>query len=479
MKRFAGIFTIGLLLFGGQLMAAQVTNVELNYQDFAVVARIDVEGQVRFTHETEVPKNGRPDRVIVDVLSATHELGAKNFLDLPECVIQGIRSSQFAVTPEKIVRIVFDLKKSPVYKVDVKDNSIYLYFTDTGDKAFTSWSSSAAVRAEKKPSAPVAASAPKPEKKAPQASSAAQKNKAIESDRMASLASGKKAAGTPAAKPSVSKTPEKAKPSGFSQYLARTDSAPTAKKAEPAETKEKPTVRQAKPVKKASVKKADAKADSAPEAKPSVTPKKASPKKSSKEVTPSPLPKSPSSKNLASEKKSEPKAQGQIALARKAANDKASKSQTPDAKPSAKSSKKVAQESAKKPPKKTSTSRFRRSVSNKIKGTLVAEFPKRLVVKYKSSHYRDPFRTLIDASRTQNDPVEQRIANVEGLKLVGIIDSDGGTNRALFEDTDGYGYMLKSGDKVRNGYVLRVETDRVYFQIFEYGWSRTVALKLD
>jgi hypothetical protein len=140
----------------------------------------------------------------------------------------------------------------------------------------------------------------------------------------------------------------------------------------------------------------------------------------------------------------------------------------------------VAKAPAKAAPERTATSRFRRSAaSNKIKGTLVAEFPKRLVVKYQSSQYRDPFKTLIDAARVQNVPVEQRIANVEGLKLVGIIESDGGSNRALFEDKEGYGYMLKSGDKVRNGYVLRVEIDRVYFQIFEYGWSRTVALKMD
>ena len=61
---------------------------------------------------------------------------------------------------------------------------------------------------------------------------------------------------------------------------------------------------------------------------------------------------------------------------------------------------------------------------------------------------------------------------------VGIIEA-GSSNRALFEDKDGYGYILKSGDKVKNGYVLRVESDRVYFQIFEYGWSRTVALQIE
>ncbi|MCP4570532.1 MAG: hypothetical protein GY841_23355, partial [FCB group bacterium] len=269
-----------------------------------------------------------------------------------------------------------------------------------------------------------------------------------------------------------------------------------------------------KPVQKAPAKKsadskvkASTKTEPVPAAKPAASPAKAAPKKVKKEKAPSPLPKSAPAKKLVStpasapkvtvasktqqpqkkaeqpkkkapapKKKAKPAGLGQKALAQKAAADKPAKNVKPAAKPSPK----VAQKQEAPTKKKTATSRFRRSAaSNKIKGTLVAEFPKRLVVKYKSSRYRDPFKTLIDAARTQNVPVEQRIANVEGLKLVGIIESDGGSNRALFEDQEGYGYMLESGDKVRNGYVLRVETDRVYFQIFEYGWSRTVALKMD
>jgi hypothetical protein len=131
--------------------------------------------------------------------------------------------------------------------------------------------------------------------------------------------------------------------------------------------------------------------------------------------------------------------------------------------------------------KKPSTSRFRRSPTRptKIKGTLVAEFPKRLVIKYKARSSRDPFETLINEAKTYNSPIEKRIPNVEGLELVGVLESEVGANSALFEDKNGYGYILKEGDKVRKGYVLRVEHDRVYFQIFEYGWSRTVALNID
>ena len=128
-----------------------------------------------------------------------------------------------------------------------------------------------------------------------------------------------------------------------------------------------------------------------------------------------------------------------------------------------------------------STARFRRSAaeSKKLKGTLVAEFPKRLVIKYAADDSRDPFETLINDSKVYHNPIEQRIPNVEGLRLVGVIEALTGKNSALFEDKDGYGYILKGGDKVQNGYVLRVENDRVYFQIFEYGWSRTVALNMD
>jgi hypothetical protein len=130
---------------------------------------------------------------------------------------------------------------------------------------------------------------------------------------------------------------------------------------------------------------------------------------------------------------------------------------------------------------KKSTSRFRRNpvVSKKIKGTMVAEFPTRMVVKYNTKQYRDPFATLINEAQVSNSPIEQTVPNVEGLRLVGVIESDGGKNSALLEDANGYGYILKTGDRVKKGYVLRIETDRVYFQIFEYGWSRTLALHLE
>ncbi len=68
---------------------------------------------------------------------------------------------------------------------------------------------------------------------------------------------------------------------------------------------------------------------------------------------------------------------------------------------------------------------------------------------------------------------------METARLVGILESSDGQNRALLEDIDGYGFILKSGDKVKKGYVSQIYSDKALFQIFEYGWSRSVALHLD
>jgi hypothetical protein len=507
MKRIAAIAVIGLLLLAGTTWSSEVTNVEISYQDGSVVARIDVTGSVRYTHQTEVPKNGRPDRVIVDILSATHELGAKEFLETPPCIITGIRTSQFAVTPEKIVRVVFDLGGAPLYQVDSDSKSISIKFEDRTARTFAAWSTASLVKAQ-------LPKAPTPAKKevaqappAPAKSQVTKQNEAIEKDRQTSLAA--KSSPATALKPPPAKAEPEKKPHRTSdrRFGAATYSDPTSRPTKPEPTKPsesqpalptlaavendlsvptpKPTEATERKKKAASVDKPKVTKDTP--AKPPVakeTPKKTAP------PAPSPVPKKKAASDMAAApakvksesavvkpapKKSAP-AQGQKALAKKVGV-------TPSGSQAPKKTQ-VAQTGTKDKPadatKQRATARFRRKMpSAKIRGTMVAEFPKRLVIKYKTGGRRDPFGSLIDQTRTYNDPIEPRIPNVEGLKLVGVIDSDGDSNRALFEDKAGFSYMLKSGDKVRNGYVLRVETDRVYFQIFEYGWSRTVALEME
>ena len=128
------------------------------------------------------------------------------------------------------------------------------------------------------------------------------------------------------------------------------------------------------------------------------------------------------------------------------------------------------------------SAKFRRSVDRraiKLKGPQVAEFPKRLTIKYKSRGTRDPFGSLFDKKINKNKNMLDPRPNVESLTMVGVSRDVDGKTRGLFEDIDGRGYILSKGDRVENGTVIKITSKKAYFQIFEYGWSRTIALSLD
>lgn len=476
MKIIVYAFVIGLLLIGGNLLASTVDDVSLSYQDGATVARIMVDGQVRFIHQTEIPKDGRPYRVIVDVLGCIHNLSAKEYTDLPQCPVSGIRSSQYSVQPEKIVRIVFDMTNSPLYNIESDANGISLTFTDKNTSQFSTWSGLSAVpRVVKKPA-----------KESPSvANTASGQNQAIEKDRIVSLAPAKSAT-APNAVPTAEKevtrpasTPKIAKTKGpdtiYQPDFNDAELAVTDPEQEPVlspkqsnetagltkQTSEPQTV--SKPVEKkptAAAPKKDEGPVSKPAPKVEVKATHSTPSATAKKDT-EVAAKKPAASPEKTVAKQQNKDENKAAPAKKVMADK-----TASGNAESKSS------------KTSSTSRFRRSPA-KIKGTMVAEFPKRLVVKYRAHSRRDPFASLVVESANYEGPIEGKVPNVEGMKLVGIIDADGGANRALLEDKQGYSYILKSGDKVQRGYVLRVEADRVYFQVFEYGWSRTIALHLE
>ena len=501
MKRFIISWSLLAVLLLGTSFATGVNDIELVSLNGGMVAKIKVaDGQVRFQHQVEEPKDGKPYRVIVDVLSATHELGQQNFVVLPDCPIQQIRTSQYSVTPEEIVRIVFDMANAPLYQVtDEEAGYVKVIFTDRSIQPFTTWSSAAYVSQSKPATESPAAAKPMAQTpKEPSATKTAEAlNQSAQSDKLASLGT---SAGTASTVAPVKKATRKPAYLAKSEKDATPASTPTVRVSEPATVPappkpvvEKPVVA-TKPAAEKQTVTAAPKPDApkAMPAKPPVIPK-VNPEVvvASKEVEA----KQPGSSTKPSS------ANTQQALAEKITASKTESSSTPEAKPAEekktvtvastptpKAVEKTTKPAAKstavaqaEPDQEKRTSRFRRSPTrnSKLQGTMVAEFPKRLVIKYKARNHRDPFATLIDDTRTYDNPIEQRVPNVEGLRLVGIIESQGGANQALFEDNTGYSYILKSGDKVKRGYVLRVEADRVYFQIFEYGWSRTVALEIE
>ena len=505
-KVYCVVAVLVLLAASSALASSRVTDIELSFQNGQTVARLEIDGTVRFSHQTEVAKDGKPFRVIVDILKARHYLGAKKFLSLPDCPVQGIRTSQYAVQPEEVVRVVFDMDKETAYQILSDQNSVIVSFPDKTGRSFAPWSSSVVVadlarKTNQAKVAPKVAAKPAAPTAIPSSHSetTAELNAAIDKDRLAALGSTDTPPATDKPEPQAVKpvTPkasftDKDKWADLYEKPAPKKSAPTpvtvasaADQVKPVTPKESPTEQPIKTDKPA-VKPADQ--SKAGPVVASVQTKAPAPKQTV------PTPKAEPRKTPKPKMADEPaqKTSGPVAKVDRARDKTEGKVKPPDvpektivqdagSKKSTKKSDDGAKLAAASDKSKKSTSRFRRTPvqSRKIKGTMVAEFPKRLIIKYKARGYRDPFETLINEARVSNEPVEQKVPNVEGLRLVGIIESDGGKNRALLEDANGYGYILQGGDRVKKGYVLRIESDRVYFQIFEYGWSRTMALHIE
>ena len=472
------VIVIAILLGASALYATEVNTISLRYAPNQTIATIHVDGQVRVTHQTEVPKDGKGHRVIIDLLAATHNLASSKFDNLPDCMIKSIRSSQYATTPEQITRIVFDVDRAPIYRIETDQQSVTVYFTDQDVKQFVAWNSKL--------------EAPAPVQKPP-VKVASAKTETVVSKPMASA---------PVAQSQPTETMKvESQPTATKPVVVK----PTVVASKPAtQTEEKPavTATQPKPTTPVATRPTSPKAVDPATSKPDVATSQAPAKVVAKATPAQPkateTPKSTEDRPVVVVADNNPSKAPETTLVTettkkmplksemKASEESASKASTQQAKPTMakndaddKKSTEIAQ-AAKPEPAKPSTSRFRRNPGDAaVSGTMVVEFPKRLVIKYKGTSYRDPFETLINASRSTNNPIEKQVPNIDGLRLVGVIESDSRPDRALFEDTDGFGYILKTGDKVRNGYVLRVDRDKVYFQIFEYGWSRTVALQLE
>ena len=154
MRSFFTILFAATLLAAGSANSSKVINIKLDHIEGFTVTNISVDGPVRFTHQTEIAKDGRPFRIIVDILSATHNLSAKTFENLPDCRVTGIRSSQFSVKPEKIVRIVLDMKGESAYRIESRNNAVFLFIHDKDSKPFTTWSSDSSKKCPSPPPTP-------------------------------------------------------------------------------------------------------------------------------------------------------------------------------------------------------------------------------------------------------------------------------------------------------------------------------------
>jgi len=95
---------------------------------------------------------------------------------------------------------------------------------------------------------------------------------------------------------------------------------------------------------------------------------------------------------------------------------------------------------------------------------------------YQSYGRVDPFRALVTGKFEAAPRAD--LADINSSTLVGIM---WGANEkyALLEDGHGNGFILKVGDRVRNGRIVAVQDDSVVATISLYGITSRVVLRLE
>lgn len=95
---------------------------------------------------------------------------------------------------------------------------------------------------------------------------------------------------------------------------------------------------------------------------------------------------------------------------------------------------------------------------------------------YQSYGKGDPFATLVSGKYEPTGAAE--LVDLNSASLVGVM--WGQDDRfALVEDGDGFGYILRVGDQIRNGRVVSIRKNSLTAQVTLYGISSNVVLKLD
>ena len=132
------IFTSQTLLWA----EAQIKNITLQREGDYTNISILSDTPFQFNHFIEEKNDGKPYRIVIDCLDAIHSLPRSNFTDLPAGVISTIRTSQYQVSPQKICRVVIDLKNPVVYKViDEGDSKVAKLALSTPDAPiYSQWS---------------------------------------------------------------------------------------------------------------------------------------------------------------------------------------------------------------------------------------------------------------------------------------------------------------------------------------------------
>jgi len=113
-------------------------------------------------------------------------------------------------------------------------------------------------------------------------------------------------------------------------------------------------------------------------------------------------------------------------------------------------------------------------------GTAVCETAKKVKLRDNSYYYsafnrKDPFRSLISGQFVRNEKME--LISLSAVELVGVI--RGELDRfALLEDEKGFSYILRVGDRVRNGTVVSIGDQSMVARVTNFGQTSKFTLHL-
>ena len=152
--RKCAIICILLVLAAGlnATAAVRVTNLFMEKNSQFTEFTIACDHDFQYQHQIVEASDNKPFRIVVDVLDAVHRLPQWDFDHLPQGSISKIRTSQFAVEPREIVRVVLDVKGILTYKLKKEDNNLVLFVNTPGDPKIDRW-----VAAPNEPNWPVMA----------------------------------------------------------------------------------------------------------------------------------------------------------------------------------------------------------------------------------------------------------------------------------------------------------------------------------
>jgi hypothetical protein len=462
--------------------SSRIVNVSLKKEgDFTSVA-VYGDGPFEFSHSTEEAKGGKPYRVIIDCQDAIFDLPQHNFREgLPSGTITAIRTSQFQADPERIVRIVLDLKGPVVYKVCDRESEteVNIAVLTKKDPDFPMWVAVLEEKGERGGSI----STQKRQASASAGETVSKRQKTRKSQALESVtqsAADRKASRREAAKlvkkrsitnraVSYADTGESAKirpPSLSRMKWERED------RVNPGSLDEIET----------SKSRASAKPSSGEASQASVADRKARPLTWSaskqersrgrylrRQVSRSPLPLGPFPEDRASQ----PRTPERTTVTQ--AGAEGSKGVSSDAQ-------RLIQEGIGKilgpeavSAKETEVLMESLTVIQRQQGSALGLTPERKMVYYKPGTRRDPFLPISEKGQMTFGAAPLPL--FENLTLVGVLKDEAG-NRALLEDELGFGYILMSGDRIKNGYLISVDSDKAFFHVEEYGGYQIMVLEL-